>query len=179
MTNLIGKLRVAATNANVSVDEPNFSQPLPPSSFQRFLRDRPIPGVVIEDHQSAFTNRWFEGFLKHTITFHYSHGTCCLKELKCSLHLFSSPVCRFYGSMYDNAEYLNISYPPNMTPEEQLDHVTDTAKVLLLITNIHHFHMLLKSRHTASAALWSVRLMATWNLLYPIRWIRFDFQPDK
>lgn len=99
VTNLIGKLRVAATNANVSVDEPNFSQPLPPSSFQRFLRDRPIPGVVIEDHQSAFTNR-------------------------------------FYGSMYDNAEYLNISYPPNMTPEEQLDHVTDTAKALTKVATM-------------------------------------------
>lgn len=31
--------------------------------------------------------------------------------------------------MYDNAEYLNVSYPVNLTPEEQLDIVTDTAKV--------------------------------------------------
>uniref|UniRef100_A0A7N5ZZ66 Nicastrin n=1 Tax=Anabas testudineus TaxID=64144 RepID=A0A7N5ZZ66_ANATE len=89
---LIKKLRAAATGLNVSVEEPGFSQPLPPSSFQRFLRARPIPGVVIEDHKSAFTNR-------------------------------------FYESMYDNGEYLNISYPPNMTPEEQLEHITDTARV--------------------------------------------------
>lgn len=38
-------------------------------------------------------------------------------------------LCRFYESMYDNAEYLNMSYPPNLTPDEQLEFVTDTAKV--------------------------------------------------
>lgn len=41
-------------------------------------------------------------------------------------------MCRFYESMYDNAEYLNMSYPPNLTPEEQLEYVTETAKVLLV-----------------------------------------------
>ncbi|XP_076600888.1 nicastrin [Chaetodon auriga] len=90
---LIENLHSAAGGLNVSVEEPSFSQPLPPSSFQRFLRARPIPGVVIEDHQSAFTSR-------------------------------------FYESMYDNAEYLNVSYPPNLTAEEQLEFVTDTAKAL-------------------------------------------------
>uniref|UniRef100_A0A4W6BLZ8 Nicastrin n=1 Tax=Lates calcarifer TaxID=8187 RepID=A0A4W6BLZ8_LATCA len=87
---LIGNLRSAATGLNVTVDVPGFSQPLPPSSFQRFLRARPIPGVVLEDHQSAYTNK-------------------------------------FYESMYDNAENLNVSYPPNLTPEEQLEYITDTA----------------------------------------------------
>uniref|UniRef100_A0A671W4J9 Nicastrin n=1 Tax=Sparus aurata TaxID=8175 RepID=A0A671W4J9_SPAAU len=90
---LLKTLTTASRGLNVSVEEPGFSQPLPPSSFQRFLRARPIPGVVIEDHQSAFTNR-------------------------------------FYESMYDNAEYLNVSYPTNMTPEEQLEFVTETAKAL-------------------------------------------------
>nr|XP_020441788.1 nicastrin [Monopterus albus] len=90
---LISNLRSAAADLNVSVDEPRVSQPLPPSSFQRFLRARPIPGVVIEDHQSQFTNS-------------------------------------FYESMYDNAEYLNISYSPDLTPEKQLETVTDTAKAL-------------------------------------------------
>uniref|UniRef100_A0A7N8X899 Nicastrin n=1 Tax=Mastacembelus armatus TaxID=205130 RepID=A0A7N8X899_9TELE len=94
---LIAKLHSAATGLSVSVQEPSFSQPLPPSSFQRFLRARPIPGIVIEDHQSAFTNR-------------------------------------FYESMYDNAEYLNVSYPPNLSPEEQLEFVTDTAKFILFST---------------------------------------------
>uniref|UniRef100_A0A671VZN5 Nicastrin n=1 Tax=Sparus aurata TaxID=8175 RepID=A0A671VZN5_SPAAU len=95
---LIVNLQTASRGLNVSVEEPGFSQPLPPSSFQRFLRARPIPGVVIEDHQSAFTNR-------------------------------------FYESMYDNAEYLNVSYPTNMTPEEQLEFVTETAKVLIVSLN--------------------------------------------
>lgn len=35
--------------------------------------------------------------------------------------------------MYDNAENLNVSYPPNLTPEEQLEYITDTARVLQLI----------------------------------------------
>lgn len=90
---LILRLRSASAGLGLSVEEPGFSQPLPPSSFQRFLRARPIPGVVIEDHRSAFTNS-------------------------------------FYESMYDNADYLNISYPPDLTPEEQLEFVTDTAKAL-------------------------------------------------
>ncbi|KAM9322488.1 nicastrin [Pholidichthys leucotaenia] len=91
--NLINNLQTAATNLNITVQEPNSSQPLPPSSFQRFLRARPVPGVVIENHQSAYTNR-------------------------------------YYQSMFDNGENLNISYPPNLTPEEQLESVTETAKAL-------------------------------------------------
>uniref|UniRef100_A0A673A9I5 Nicastrin n=1 Tax=Sphaeramia orbicularis TaxID=375764 RepID=A0A673A9I5_9TELE len=83
---------VASKDLNVTVNQPQASQPLPPSSFQRFLRARPIPGIVIEDHQSVFTNRYYE-------------------------------------SMYDNAEYLNISYPSNLTADEQLEHITETATV--------------------------------------------------
>nr|XP_033507091.1 nicastrin [Epinephelus lanceolatus] len=96
---LIENLHLAATGLNVSLNEPGFSQPLPPSSFQRFLRARPIPGIVIEDHQSAFTNR-------------------------------------FYESMYDNAEYLNVSYPSNLSPEEQLEFLTDTAKALTEVATL-------------------------------------------
>uniref|UniRef100_A0AAX7SSL8 Nicastrin n=1 Tax=Astatotilapia calliptera TaxID=8154 RepID=A0AAX7SSL8_ASTCA len=90
---LIRNLNSSALNLNFSLQEPSFSQPLPPSSLQRFLRARPIPGVVIQNHNSAFTNKYYE-------------------------------------SMYDNAEYLNMSYPPNLTPEEQLEYVTDAAKAL-------------------------------------------------
>ena len=52
----IANLHSAATNLSVSPEEPGVSQPLPPSSFQRFLRARSIPGVVLEDHKSEFTN---------------------------------------------------------------------------------------------------------------------------
>lgn len=48
-------------------------------------------------------------------------------------------MCRYYESMYDNAEYLNISYPTNLTAEEQLEFVTDTAKVFVPLTEIHTF----------------------------------------
>lgn len=42
--------------------------------------------------------------------------------------------------MYDNAEHLNMSYPSNLTSEEQLDFVTDTASVRLFL-NIHAFEL--------------------------------------
>nr|XP_061795109.1 nicastrin-like [Nerophis lumbriciformis] len=96
---LVENIQSAATELNVSASEPDSSQPLPPSSFQRFLRSRPIPGVVIEDHRSEFSNR-------------------------------------FYESMYDNAEYLSVSYPQNMTQEEQLQFVTDTAKALAEVATV-------------------------------------------
>lgn len=137
---LIVNLQTASRGLNVSVEEPGFSQPLPPCSFQRFLRARPIPGVVIEDHQSAFTNRWFGASLKHTII---THCHMSLKELHLYFKCISCSVCRFYESMYDNAEYLNVSYPTNMTPEEQLEFVTETAKVLMLFSNIHRIYVIL------------------------------------
>ncbi|XP_041849097.1 nicastrin [Melanotaenia boesemani] len=96
---LINNLQTASEGLNVSLDEPSVTQPLPPSSFQRFLRARPIPGVVIENHQSSFTNRYYE-------------------------------------SMFDNAEYLNVSYPPDLTPEEQLEFVTDSAKALTKVATL-------------------------------------------
>lgn len=54
---LLNNLALAAGQSAIPVEEPGFFQPLPPSSFQRFLRAQPIPGVVIEDHRSEFTNR--------------------------------------------------------------------------------------------------------------------------
>nr|XP_057947361.1 nicastrin [Doryrhamphus excisus] len=95
----IENLQSSLTGLNVTLSEPAFSQPLPPSSFQRFLRSRPIPGVVMEDHPSAFSNR-------------------------------------FYESMYDNAEYLNVSYPQNMTQEEKLEFATETAKALAEVATV-------------------------------------------
>lgn len=61
---LINNVELAANRSAIPVEEPGFSQPLPPSSYQRFLRAQPIPGVVIEDHRSAFTNRWLLSVLK-------------------------------------------------------------------------------------------------------------------
>lgn len=32
--------------------------------------------------------------------------------------------------MYDNTEYLNLTYPPDLRPEDRFSFVTDTARVL-------------------------------------------------
>ncbi|XP_036374870.1 nicastrin [Megalops cyprinoides] len=96
---LVSNLQSVAKILSLSLAEPNVSQPLPPSSFQRFLRARPIPGVVLADHQSAFNNRYYE-------------------------------------SVYDTAEYLRVTYPPGLTPEEQLEYVTDVARDLAEVATL-------------------------------------------
>uniref|UniRef100_A0A8C7MZK2 Nicastrin n=1 Tax=Oncorhynchus kisutch TaxID=8019 RepID=A0A8C7MZK2_ONCKI len=93
VTNLVKNLQSSTAGLNFSFVETDFSQPLPPSSFQRFLRARAIPGIVLADHQTDFNNRYYESF-------------------------------------YDNAAHLNLTYPSNLSPEEQLEFVTDTAKSL-------------------------------------------------
>ncbi|NXR19056.1 NICA protein, partial [Cinclus mexicanus] len=91
--NLLEVLRSSGSGSGVSLQEPGNSQPLPPSSFQRFLRSRDIPGVVLSDHRTAFRNRYFQ-------------------------------------SIYDTAENIGMRYPEGLTPEEQLEFVTDTAEAL-------------------------------------------------
>ncbi|KAJ8409795.1 hypothetical protein AAFF_G00218540 [Aldrovandia affinis] len=95
----VKNLKTEADGFSFSFAEPDITQPLPPSSFQRFLRARPIPGLVLTDHQSAFNNRYYE-------------------------------------SLYDNAEYLNVTYPPSLTAEEQLEHVTETAMALAEVATV-------------------------------------------
>ncbi|XP_074931391.1 nicastrin [Phalacrocorax aristotelis] len=58
--NLLDILSNSSVGANVTLQEAGYSQPLPPSSFQRFLRARHIPGVVLTDHRSAFQNRYYQ-----------------------------------------------------------------------------------------------------------------------
>ncbi|KAJ8012287.1 hypothetical protein DPEC_G00067100 [Dallia pectoralis] len=90
---LVTNLQSSNAGMNVSLVEPGVSQPLPPSSLQRFLLAQNIPGVVLGDHRSAFNNK-------------------------------------YYGSYYDNAANLNLHYPDNLTTEEQLEFVTETAMAL-------------------------------------------------
>ncbi|XP_060725814.1 nicastrin [Tachysurus vachellii] len=99
VTSLMSNIKSAASMLNLTLDEPNATQALPPSSFQRFLRVRPIPGVVLADHQSSFINKYYE-------------------------------------SLYDTAEYLNVSYPPNLSPEEQLEYETEAAKSLAEVATL-------------------------------------------
>ncbi|NXP73353.1 NICA protein, partial [Ramphastos sulfuratus] len=58
---LLDVLSNSSQGLNVTLEEVGFSQPLPPSSFQRFLRARHIPGVVLTDHRTSFHNRQGRG----------------------------------------------------------------------------------------------------------------------
>ena len=46
-----------AGNVSLKVMESSKSQPLPPSSVQRFLRKKAIPAVVFTDHKRSYTNK--------------------------------------------------------------------------------------------------------------------------
>uniref|UniRef100_A0AAR2JP42 Nicastrin n=1 Tax=Pygocentrus nattereri TaxID=42514 RepID=A0AAR2JP42_PYGNA len=92
VANLVANIKSVASSLNLSLNEPSATQALPPSSFQRFLRVRPVPGLVLADHQASFTNRYYE-------------------------------------SLYDTATYLNVTYPSDLSPEQQLEYETEAAKV--------------------------------------------------
>lgn len=96
---LLASFSKVTAGMNISVRQPNQSQPLPPSSFQRFLRKRIIPGAVLTDHQASFTNR-------------------------------------YYQSVYDLGENIGLRYPDGLTPEEALNHITDTAKALADVASL-------------------------------------------
>ncbi|KAH1179634.1 hypothetical protein KIL84_005684 [Mauremys mutica] len=57
---LVEALINSSMGANVTLQEVDQSQPLPPSSFQRFLRAKSIPGVVLADHRTSFQNRYYQ-----------------------------------------------------------------------------------------------------------------------
>ncbi|XP_055993811.1 nicastrin [Sorex fumeus] len=90
---LLTTLEKSSQGVPVALQRLNQTQPLPPSSLQRFLRARNISGVVLADHRAAFHNRYYE-------------------------------------SVYDNPDSINVTYPQGQSPEESLNHVTDTAKAL-------------------------------------------------
>ncbi|XP_073704472.1 nicastrin [Garra rufa] len=96
---LMNNVKSAAAGLNLTLDHPSVSQPLPPSSFQRFLRARQIPGLVLADHVASFNNRYYE-------------------------------------SMYDDAENMNLTYPPNLSPDEQLVYETEEAKSLAEVATL-------------------------------------------
>jgi len=52
------KLKVAAASAPIIVKDAEQNRPLPPASFQSFLKARQdIPGVVLANHDQQFTNQ--------------------------------------------------------------------------------------------------------------------------
>lgn len=56
---LVDQIQRIAQQLNVSVQEPSHSQPLPPSSSQRFLRKTLLPTVVFANHEKEFTNIYY------------------------------------------------------------------------------------------------------------------------
>lgn len=52
--------RSAAGIPSVILQKQTLSQPLPPSSLQRFLRARNISGVVLADHSGVFNNHFYQ-----------------------------------------------------------------------------------------------------------------------
>lgn len=133
------------------------------------------PAVVLPALPASSANPWYR-YWGSPVCFHQqvihgffkTHHYVSFKESACFLNGFLCSVFRFYESMYDNAEYLNVSYPPNLTPEEQLEFVTDTAKVLLLLTNIHVF-MCTHCSQTVKKVFFFA-LISAWTLLLQIRW---------
>jgi hypothetical protein len=56
---VLDALVAASATVGLTVNEPPASQPLPPASLQTFLQEaRDIAGVVLTDHQAAFTNKY-------------------------------------------------------------------------------------------------------------------------
>ncbi|KAG8449964.1 hypothetical protein GDO86_016592, partial [Hymenochirus boettgeri] len=54
---MVDTLVNAVNSSSIRVQEVDRSQPLPPASFQRFLKVRNIPGVVLTDHRNSYSNR--------------------------------------------------------------------------------------------------------------------------
>ncbi|XP_014117376.1 PREDICTED: nicastrin [Pseudopodoces humilis] len=91
---LLAALGVAASGSGVSVREPGFSRPLPPSAFQRFLRARSIPGVLLSDHREQFHSRYFESIYDtaESIGLRYPEGSSPEERLE-----FVSDTARVRG----------------------------------------------------------------------------------
>ncbi|KAA0719584.1 Nicastrin Precursor [Triplophysa tibetana] len=70
---LVEKMKSVGTDLNLPMSEPEVSQALPPSSFQRFLRAKQIPGLVLTDHQSAFNNRYYESVYDNAVNLNVTY----------------------------------------------------------------------------------------------------------
>ncbi|KAM4690329.1 nicastrin [Rhinophrynus dorsalis] len=77
---LIQVLTDSSTGSNVSLQEVNQSQPLPPASFQRFLRARNIPGVVLTDHRTAYSNKYYHSMYDTADNIHMNYPDGLSKE---------------------------------------------------------------------------------------------------
>ncbi|NP_001123711.2 nicastrin [Xenopus tropicalis] len=81
---VVDSLVAASQGSNVTIQEVDRSQPLPPASLQRFLRVRNIPGVVLTDHRTAYSNRYYHSVYDTADNIHmrYPEGLTKDEELK-------------------------------------------------------------------------------------------------
>lgn len=58
---IMAALKAGSKRSGVSFKEVNrqLKNPLPPASFQRFLRKKKIPGVVLADHEKEYANKYY------------------------------------------------------------------------------------------------------------------------
>ncbi|XP_063803017.1 nicastrin isoform X2 [Pseudophryne corroboree] len=81
---MIQTLKAASSGSNVTLQEVNQSQALPPASFQRFLRAQNIPGVVLTDHRTAYHNKYYNSMYDtaESIKINYPSGLSEDEELE-------------------------------------------------------------------------------------------------
>ncbi|XP_018086995.1 nicastrin isoform X2 [Xenopus laevis] len=77
---VVDSLVSASHGSNVTVQEVDHSQPLPPASLQRFLRARNIPGVVLTDHRAAYSNRYYHSVYDTADNIHMRYPEGLTKE---------------------------------------------------------------------------------------------------
>ncbi|KAM4014063.1 nicastrin isoform 2-T2 [Anomaloglossus baeobatrachus] len=77
---LIKYLKNSSVGTNVTLQENDQSQPLPPASFQRFLRVRHIPGVVLTDHRRAYSNKYYNSMYDTPESIHMNYPSGLSKD---------------------------------------------------------------------------------------------------
>ncbi|XP_066911809.1 nicastrin-like [Clytia hemisphaerica] len=63
---LLKLIKTQSQNVSLNMETVENGQPLPPASFQRFLRAQNISGVVFTDHKNKFTNNYYNSRFDNT-----------------------------------------------------------------------------------------------------------------
>ncbi|KAG8560195.1 hypothetical protein GDO81_014836 [Engystomops pustulosus] len=77
---LIDVLKNSSKDTNVTLQEVDQSQALPPASFQRFLRARNIPGIVLTDHNATYRNKYYNSMYDTSASINMNYPSGLSKE---------------------------------------------------------------------------------------------------
>ncbi|XP_056400877.1 nicastrin isoform X2 [Hyla sarda] len=77
---LIDVLKTSSKGTNVTLQDIDQSQALPPASFQRFLRVRNIPGVVLTDHRGEYRNKYYNSMYDTSTNINMDYPSGLSKE---------------------------------------------------------------------------------------------------